>query len=1357
MENWKPPNGLVLNEHALNNFRSFEQKFQIFLTASGNGSAEENKKVAMFLNCIGDEALDIYNSFNLDTSKVTLKEVLKAFEDYIKPRMNVVVERHKFFTTTQKEGESFDNFFNCLRKLAKNCEFGEQENSLIRDRIIIAIKDTTVQQRLLRENNINLDRAVDMCRLAELSKLQQNILKMEPELPAVMAVRAGNEATTSAGTEDRREQNSRELSNNYGSEKFQCKKCNRFHGWGKCFAYGKVCNKCKGKNHFAVCCKARFVKKSDTGNMKADGIAEEFYVSAIFKEESKEKQWMETVSINKHSIACKLDTGAECNVLPLGIFQELGLSRTNVVKCDINVVSYSNDKTKALGYIISDCIIKGKECKVKFVIVDIKAMPILGLNACVKLNLISRSPEAKEVKLSFNAVSNTGVIDAVTCNSPKQVFLKENKLYFEGIGTYPGEYRIELKENVTPVVNPNRRVPETVKVKLKETLNRLESRGIVSKVDKVTDWVHNIVVVGKADGSLRICLDPYYFNKCVKSESFPIPTVDELSYKLTGKQLYTVFDMKDGFHQITLDEDSKNLCCFITPFGKYRFERLPMGISSAPEVFQRYNTKIFGDIEGVGIYFDDMIIAAANEEEHDKILKVVLERAKQYKVKFNPNKLQYKVTQVKYLGRIFDADGVRPDPEQVKCILSLEDPTNKKELLRVLGMVNYLAKFIPNVSELTKPLRDLTKKNVDWQWGPEQIAAFHLVKRKISEAPVLKLFDNTLPIVVQADASQFALGACLLQNNQPVAFVSRSLTEVEEKYPQIEKEFLAICFALDKFHQFIYGLKITVQTDHKPIVNIVSKDVHKVTPRLQRLKLKLLRYNLNVTYVPGTKMWVADLLSRACKNVNDSLMYDDSVNEVVHSLKTEVSMSEVRIKQFQEETKKDEVLQMLSKYVLEGWPTGKSNIVDVKVKEFWNIRNEITYSNEMLFWGDRIIPPSCLRSEMIKLAHEPHLGYEKTKKRLQQIFYWPGLSKTVENILERCQVCEIYRRANIKQTLIPHELPTLPFEKVGVDLCEFGNSNYLVLIDYLTKWMEVVPIVNKSAFECIKTLKIIFSIHGIPKVVQADNIPFAGQEFKVFAKDWNFDINTSSPRYPQANGMAEKAVGIAKSILRKTLHGNQDLFSALLEYRNLPISGLDVSPAQLLMSRKLRTKIPIVKSQLQPQIREGRDQLKAIQHRVRNHYDKTACRERVFQENDNVLIRTDKIWQRGKIVGRHNNPRSYYVKNEKGNVIRRNSSHLRYSKNESVIRSSVEDLNGNESNLEVGSGNECNGKEHTELTIGSGKEGNGNDSIVTTNENSFNRQNEIEPAQINGEGNFKGRSRSGRCIREPKWFKDFKM
>lgn len=211
-----------------------------------------------------------------------------------------------------------------------------------------------------------------------------------------------------------------------------------------------------------------------------------------------------------------------------------------------------------------------------------------------------------------------------------------------------------MKENSQPVSSGCRRVPEALKARLKDAFFDLENRGIISKIEEPTDWVNNIVIVEKPSGALRICLDPTQLNRYICQDQFPIPTLEELSLKLKDKAVFTVLDLKEGFYHVPLDSESRKICTFITPFGKYCFNRLPFGIKVSPEVFQRMNEKIFGDLP-FGIYSDDFIVGAKSEEEHDRILKEVVSRAKKFGVKFNKSKVQYKVKEVKYLGQIFSA------------------------------------------------------------------------------------------------------------------------------------------------------------------------------------------------------------------------------------------------------------------------------------------------------------------------------------------------------------------------------------------------------------------------------------------------------------------------------------------------------------------------------------------------------------------------------------------------------------------------------------------------------------------------------------------------------------------------------
>lgn len=222
--------------------------------------------------------------------------------------------------------------------------------------------------------------------------------------------------------------------------------------------------------------------------------------------------------------------------------------------------------------------------------------------------------------------------------------------------------------------------------------------------------------------------------------------------------------------------------------------------------------------------------------EHDEILSQVLDRARKYNVRFNRDKIQHKVSQVKYVGHVLSGDGVSPDPDKVKAIREMEAPTDAKALHRFLGMITYLSKFIPSFSSITAPLRQLLKNSIPWSWSDTHQKTFLHLKQLISNTPVLQYFDVSKPAVIQTDASGLGLGSCLLQEGKPIAFASRALTDTETRYAQIEKELLAIVFACERFYTYIYGRTTTVQSDHKPLEAVFKKSISSTTPRLQSLQ-----------------------------------------------------------------------------------------------------------------------------------------------------------------------------------------------------------------------------------------------------------------------------------------------------------------------------------------------------------------------------------------------------------------------------------------------------------------------------------------------------------------------------------------
>jgi hypothetical protein len=270
------------------------------------------------------------------------------------------------------------------------------------------------------------------------------------------------------------------------------------------------------------------------------------------------------------------------------------------------------------------------------------------------------------------------------------------------------------------------------------------------------------------------------------------------------------------------------------------------------------------------------------------------------------------------------------------------------------------------------------------------------------------------------------------------------------------------------------------------------------------------------------------------------------------------------------------------------------------------------------------------------------------------------MNNEITLMVENCKLCAKYQPAKQKEPLILHSIPKTPFAKLGMDILEHLKKDYLVIMDYYSKWLEVVPLQHKTAREIITKCEAVFTTHGIPSEVIADNVPFGSAEFREFAKKWNFKVNTSSPHYPKSNGQAEKGVHIAKMLLKKA----DNLNLALLEYRNTPIPQLKKSPAQILCGRRMKTNIPINEKLLQEEIQDSDDyfrRLQAKRQKYKQYYDRTAKDQEEFSPNDDVVIRDGKTWTQGHIVGQHQSPRSYIVKSEKGEV-RRNSSFLKKAK-----------------------------------------------------------------------------------------------
>ena len=714
---------------------------------------------------------------------------------------------------------------------------------------------------------------------------------------------------------------------------------------------------------------------------------------------------------------------------------------------------------------------------------------------------------------------------------------------------------------------------------------------------------------------------------------------------------------------VPLDEESSKICTFITPFGRYRFMRLPFGIKTAPEIFHAQMLKLFSDIEGLIIFIDDFFIYAESIEKHNEILNKVLKRAQDIGLKFNPDKSKICVEELKFLGFVFNRNGVRPDKSKVKAICEMPRPTSVGDLQRFLGMVNYLGSFVKDLSVKNNHLRQLLKKDVVWHWNDIHEKEFNDLKSLISNAPILTFYNPNKLITLSVDASKNAVGAVLAHDNSPIAFASATLTSSQENYAQIEKELFAILFGCTKFHQYVYGQRILVETDHKPLVPLFSKPLYQVPARLQRFMLRLQSYDLDVVYKPGKYMYTADTLSRA--PLPDTILteFDKDLDIHCNLLIANLAVSSDKLQSIKVASDKDEIISKVKEYVKLGWPNNKKK-VSHSCMPFYKVRDELHVIDDILLKSNRIVIPSSLRPETLKLIHEGHLGVQRCQSLAKDIVFWPNINNDIQNIVTDCETCMRYRSSQQKEPLQPHEIQPIPWYKVGTDIFEFNKQTYLLVVDYWSKFIEIELLSSGYSSQfVIKKLKSIFARHGIPQIIVSDNgPPYSSQDFKQFCFDWNIEHTTSSPYLPRSNGLAERSIQTIKKLLIKCLETNSDPYIALLHYRTISKGNLP-APSELLMSRKLRTKLPALSQNFIPKqidTEKYATDLKKKTEKSKIYYDKTAKNLLPLAPGQKIHYKKNptSYWSPGIILEKCKEPKSYVIQDEEGTTYRRNRQHI---------------------------------------------------------------------------------------------------
>jgi transposase InsO family protein len=1271
-------------------WRIWKQQFQIYMAARDLEAAPGRRKVNMLLHLLGQDSIKLFNTFVFAPAQAAegdnlavaaenpddLDAVLLKFDTHYGHKKYRSIKRQAFFDRKQKENEPIMSFVADIKMKAKECEYGAAEESVLVDKIINGVKDRHIKIRLLdlEDEDLTLDNVIRVCRSSELTQEHVELLEKEQTATVNFVRRGRSRARGYSGYRGGRWK--REQCGN------ECEKCRRSHPRGECPAFNKHCGACGEKGHYSRSTLCRVTKEktrgyqghmrySERGRSRGRGRghnvhrtdyqdsassyeqayndygSDEYYsthdnnvdemgemfeqcnVYDVFKcatnVSTKDDDWFVDLNVHGKQLSLELDTGARCNILSLKTLKRLQFDN-KIEKSNVLISGVHSNAVKAVGKVTLSCEYKGTKKRVEFqVLNDEKQVDLLGRAECVGFGLIAR----------VHKVTNQ-ISEALLC--------KFRDVFEEKVGCVPGEVEIRLDPNVNPVITAPRPVPAAIREQVKKELEHLEKCNIIKKVTEPTEWVNPLICVKKPNGRVRLCIDPFKLNQAIKREHYPMSSVDDIATRLQGSKYFSVLDANMGYYQVKLTDKSSHCTTFNTPFGRYRHLRLPMGISSAPEIFQRVMKDIFENFEGVEITMDDILIHGKTMQQHNQRLEAVLRRARECQLKLNAKKTVIAQTEVQYTGHMLTGEGLKPTPDRVKAIVDLKEPENLSELESVLGMIAYVAKFIPNLSEVNAPLRALKTKDV-WEWTSEHSHAFQQIKTLLSTAPCLKYFDVNAPVLLSVDASSKGLGAAIMQKDGIVAYASRALTPTEQKYAQIEKEMLAVVFGCIRFHKMIYGMSdVTIQNDHKPLETLLKKPIHNAPMRIQRMMLKLQPYTFNLVYIRGKTIGLADCLSRL------SLEADPKENELMDNelMVCRVdTLAGTNHDEIEKATKEDSELQKLKSLIREGWPETRSEL-PLGMSQYWDLKDEFSSYNGIVFRGDRVCIPKSLRPKMLKMVHKSHMGIVKTKQLARDIIFWPGMAKQIEDTVSRCSICLETQKKNPKEPMQAHPVPDRMWSKVGSDLFVWQNVNYLIMVDYYSGFIEVDKLQDTRAETVIEKMKGNIARHGIMDLLVTDGGPqYTCMEFERFEQLYGFKHNISSPGHQQANGLAENAVKQIKHLLKKTQMEGGDFYLGLLDLRNTPRDDMTGSPVQRLMSRRTKTNLPTSTGLLKPQVRNSalvRNQLVDYREKQKYYYDQKTQLLPDIQPGDAVRMLTPKGWIPAQYEKQHQMPRSHIIK-----------------------------------------------------------------------------------------------------------------
>ena len=1213
------------------------------------------RKKALMLHYAGERVYEIYSTLSTPVHNATpvpdggeQREAAVAVDEYeqaktqlkahFEPSKNTEYEEYVFRRAKQTADETLDSYAVRLRVLAQNCEFPDVDKA-IKSHIIQSCTSTRLRRKGLRDYDMSLTQLLDFGRSLETSEAQAKEIESGPEANRKQANAIHKKMPRRWNGKPPKENKLRT-----GIKATPCRNCGGKYphkqGRESCPAFGQKCLSCGKMNHYARCClstkdnkkkKVHYVEDKEKGSSSDDD-----YVFAVNKQTSS-KQPTTTVTIGKTRVTVLIDSGASVNIMDERTYNTLHPKPT-----------LHKDKTQIFTYASST------------------TLPIIGAFVSEVESKHKIVPESKffvyrgrghNSLLSYQTATELGLIEIINAVYPPDVrhitvadrLRQEYPEVFNGIGKLQNyQLKLHIDPTIPPRTQPHRRIPFHVRRQVESELQYLEQQDIIEKIDGPTPWVSPLVVVPKPKNpnAVRICVDMRAANQAISRERHVTPTVDEIIHDLNGAQIFSKLDLKSGYHQIELHPASRHITTFATHVGLRRYKRLSFGISSAAEIFQHIIEQVLDGIPGTRNISDDIIVFGRTQKEHDASLKAVLQRLKEKGLTVSPEKCVFNKSTLHFYGHVFSKEGVSPDPKKIQAIHNATPPANPAEVRSLLGMASYCARFVPDFSTVTAPLRELTKTDVDWTWRTPQQTALEELKKRMTSDAVIAYFDPSKKTEVVVDASPVGLGAVLVQKHKEeskvVAYASRSLTNTERRYSQFERETLAAAWGCEHFNLYLYGHPFTLVTDHKPLKQTWDNPRSKPSARIERWILRLQKYDFIMVHRPGPSN-PADYMSRhpAPTENNSVPAASAAAEEYVHYVTANAVPKAMTLTELQDATQADPTLQAAVKLdETNKWyayqETAYADGADLQMlKELYKVRHELSYNDtdKILLHGTRIVVPAALQERAVILAHVGHQGIVKTKALLREKVWFPGINQRVETLVKNCITCQASEHPKMnKEPLIMTELPQGPWEEVSADFCgplPATDKYLLVIVDDYSRYPVVEMVTSTSATAVVPVVDKVFAMFGTPKVLKTDNgPPFNSAKFKEFANYLGFTHRKVTPYWPKANGEAERMMRTLNKVLRaahqEQIPCKQAISSFLRNYRATPHTTTGVTPAEALLGRKLSGQIPSARHSKMNDDSRMRAKDKQEKERMKRNADKHARGQTDLQIGDFVLVQQPK-------------------------------------------------------------------------------------------------------------------------------------